>query len=146
VSVVKVFGRTRLQNGDTRTVAVLSRRNDSPCLALACWRGREIVARLFVHLPRIPAVLRAVELARDPSFSGFQTTSEQPPSARGTSIRIAARAREERSVMVALFCGDVRVSGTAHFHLGGELDDLESAARHALRIARDHSTERTLAS
>lgn len=132
---VTSFSNKRLRCGDWRSVAVLAGRGD-PCLTVAIFRRGAVVSRFLVFARDLPVIENAINWTHAPDAERCDVGEFMA----GTAIvKVFALARPGRPPAVCL--GRVAPEngnflGRATLLAGPELDALEAACRHLLKITR----------
>lgn len=130
-TTVREFSDVRLKADRMyRTIAILSKEGDRPCLALTIFDGGKPTTRVLFHAgAELAPMIEAIRIVRDPAFRGGVKACGSFPIGRGAVITVSAQAPlgKRPGVLVVHSRSDGTQLGNGTSIFGDELVALEAA-------------------
>jgi hypothetical protein len=132
---VREFHSRALRNGDARTIAILSRADDNPALAITVFRDGRPLTRVLWTRRELRPLETAFDLLSDPRFDGVARAGATRHGA-GLSLVVEARACGADRGVAFWREANGQVVGRAVPIYGAELDALRQAVAELQRLAK----------
>ena len=113
-----------------RTIAILSKEGDRPCVAITIFDGGKPTSRFLFHAgDELTPLLEAIRIVRDPAFRRGTKACGSLPVSRGARVNVSAQAPAGKlpGVWIVHSRDDGEQLGSGTSIYGEELDALEAA-------------------